>query len=113
VFFAYAILTMDECALFTNSESIDNTAKGHLQIGGVTILPYNEIWNYLATWGKQLSKARESGQPAPEAKHTEIKEGETKNADPTYKASISSKTSWAVAEALGKVSFCHTFTTRF
>jgi Xaa-Pro aminopeptidase len=109
VFFAYAILTMNECALFTNSDSIDDTAKSHLQTGGVTVLPYGEIWSYLATWGQQLSKARESSQPPTELKLPEPKDGEKKNADPTNKASISGKTSWAVAEALGKVSclvFC-------
>lgn len=95
---------MNECALFTNAGSMDDTAKGHLQSGGVTVLPYDEIWSYLSTWGQQLNNARESSQPPSEAKQSDTKDGEKKNADPTYKASISSKTSWAVAEALGKVS---------
>lgn len=69
------------------------------------MLPYGEIWNYLSTWGKQLSQARESVQPPSEEKQSEVKEGDKKNADPTYKASISGKTSWAVADALGKVSY--------
>jgi hypothetical protein len=100
---------MDECALFTNADSIDDTAKSHLQTGGVTVLPYGEIWSYLAAWGQQLSKARESSQPPAEVKQPELKDGENKSAEPTHKASISGKTSWAVAEALGKVSclvFC-------
>jgi len=96
---------MDECALFTNAESIDDTAKSHLQTGGVTILPYNEIWSYLSTWGQQLSKARETSQPPLELKQPAVKDGEKKNADPIFKASISGKTSWAVAEAIGKVSY--------
>lgn len=95
---------MSECALFTNAGAIDDTAKGHLQTGGVTILPYDEIWGYLSTWGQQLNKARETNQPSPEAKQSDSKDGEKKNAAPTYKASISGKTSWAVAEALGEVS---------
>jgi hypothetical protein len=95
---------MNECALFTNAGSIDDTAKGHLQAGGVTILPYDEIWSYLSTWGQQLNKARETSQPPSEATQSGSKDGEKKNAAPTYKASISGKTSWAVAEALGKVS---------
>jgi len=104
VFFAYAILTMNECALFTNAGAIEDTAKGHLQAGGVTILPYDEIWSYLAAWGQQLNKARETQPPPSEEKQPQVNEGEKKNAPPTYKASISGKTSWAVAEALGKVS---------
>jgi len=95
---------MNECALFTNAGSIDDTAKSHLQTGGVTVLPYDEIWSYLSTWGQQLNKARETSDPPSEVKQTETKDGEKKNAAPTYKASISGKTSWAVAEALGKVS---------
>lgn len=95
---------MNECALFTNAGSIDDTAKSHLQAGGVTILPYDEIWSYLSTWGQQLNKARETSQPPSEATQSGSKDGEKKNAAPTYKASISGKTSWAVAEALGKVS---------
>lgn len=96
-------MTQNECAVFTNSESIDSTAKDHLGSGGVTVLPYDDIWSYLATWGEQLSQARESGLAPSESRSTETKEGEAKNADPTYKASISGKTSWAIAEALGKV----------
>jgi len=103
VFFAYAILTMNECALFTNAGSIDDTAQSHLQAGGVTVLPYDEIWSYLANWGQQLNKARETQPPPTEEKQPQPKDGEKKNAPPTYKASISGKTSWAVAEALGKV----------
>ena len=112
VFFAYAILTMDECALFTNTDSIDDTAKGHLQTGGVTVLHYDEIWSYLTTWGQQLAKARESSQPPSEEPKPQ-KDGDKKNADPTHKASISGKTSWAIAEALGKVSYtdCRHFVT--
>lgn len=96
---------MNECALFTNAGSIDDTAKGHLQTGGVTVLPYDQIWSYLSTWGQQLGKARELRQPSPQPDQSELKDGEKKNARPTYKVSISGKTSWAIAEALGKVSF--------
>jgi hypothetical protein len=99
-------LTLEECALFTNIDSIDDTAKAHLQTGGVTVYPYGEIWSYLSKWGQQLSQAREAGQKEldQEMMQIETKEGETKKAAPTHKASISGKTSWAVAEALGKVS---------
>ena len=69
----------------------------------MTVLPYHEIWSYLATWGQQLNTDRETSQPPSEAKQSDSKDGEKKNAPPTYKASISGKTSWAVAEALGKV----------
>jgi hypothetical protein len=95
---------LEECALFTNALSIDETAKEHLRAGGVTILPYEEMWSYLAKWGAQLGQSRTSGNASPEPQQPVFKDGESGNARPTYKASISGKTSWAVAEALGKVS---------
>lgn len=95
---------MDQCALFTNKDALEDTAKEHLQAGGVEIMPYDEIWSHLASWGKHLSESRGTRPASPQPQQAATKDGEAKNARPTYKASISGKTSWAVAEAMGKVS---------
>jgi hypothetical protein len=98
---------MDQCALFTNMNSIEDAAKEHLQAGGVSVLPYEEIWSRLASWGQQLSESRGTKAPSPEPQDEETKEGEPRDARPTHKASLSGKTSWAVAEAMGKVSLTY------
>jgi len=84
--------------------SIEDAAKEHLQTGGVTVLPYEEIWSHLASWGQQLNESRGTISPSPEPQDEEMKDGEPRDARPTYKASLSGKTSWAVAEAMCKVS---------
>jgi hypothetical protein len=106
VFFGYALLTMDECTLFTHADSMNNDAREHMKSSGVAVLQYDQIWSHLKTWGQQLGEQRQTAGSRPESPKQQPVDGDEKkkNARPTYKASLSSKTSWAVAEALGKVS---------
>lgn len=80
-------------------------AREQLQSSGVTVLQYEEIWAHLKTWGQRLEQRRNEAGDSPASPRPMIVDGEEKQkpAKPTYKASLSGKSSWAVAEALGKV----------
>lgn len=106
MFFAYALVTLDECTLFTHADSMNNDARDHMRSSGVVVSQYDQIWPHLKTWGQQLGEQRQSAGSRPESPIPQPVDGDQKKkiARPTYKASLSNKTSWAVAEALGKVS---------
>lgn len=107
MFFAYALLTLEERTVFTHADSMNAVARDHLRQSGVTVLQYDQVWGHLKTWGRELESKRQTASGQPESESPSMKavdEEGKKNAKSTYKASLSGKSSWAVAEALGKVS---------
>ncbi|KAK8845374.1 hypothetical protein IAR55_006087 [Kwoniella newhampshirensis] len=120
VFFAYAILTRDDCTLFAHSASLDDTVRKYLQNNGVAVLDYSKIWSVLENWQKQLKVDRIQPPSGPdvemergEAKRAKLEEDGTDGAKrderekeekvvKTDKVLIGTKTSWAVAKAVGE-----------
>ncbi|WVF66387.1 hypothetical protein IAT40_001127 [Kwoniella sp. CBS 6097] len=132
VFFAYAILTQDDCTLFVHPGSLNDSVRRYLHSHGVAVLDYNQLWQSLDSWQKRLSierSARSSraasvqgdvdmdGAPTKKArvigddagavktndKNGDKKEGEGKEkVIKTDKVLIGSKTSWAIAQAVGE-----------
>nr|XP_031863681.1 uncharacterized protein CI109_000933 [Kwoniella shandongensis]KAA5530753.1 hypothetical protein CI109_000933 [Kwoniella shandongensis] len=124
VFFAYAILTREDCTLFANPASLDNTVRKYLQSNGVAVLDYQKIWGALENWQKQLKVER--SQPSnPNGVDVEMERGEPKRAKleqdgdqgvkkdeqekekeekvkKTDQVLIDTKSSWAVAKAVGE-----------
>nr|XP_018266415.1 xaa-Pro aminopeptidase [Kwoniella dejecticola CBS 10117]OBR88573.1 xaa-Pro aminopeptidase [Kwoniella dejecticola CBS 10117] len=83
VFFAYAILTRDDCTLFAAPNSLTDSVRQYLHKNGIALLDYNQIWNSLGSWQKRLIIERSQPQA-------------------TDKVLIGSKTSWAIAKAVGE-----------
>ena len=106
MFFAYALLTHDECTVYTHADSMNSDAREHLRSSGVAVLQYDQIWAHLKSWGQQLDEQRQAAGSRPESPQPQAMDEDqkkNKNARQTYKAALSTKTSWAVAEALGRV----------
>lgn len=112
MFFAYAILTQDECTLFVNPASLSEDVRSYLHSNDVTILEYERVWGSLEALGKQAKDAA----AAPPTTDVDMKEaaGESDKKDKeekqpeeklekTNKVLIGKTTSWAVAKALGEV----------
>lgn len=78
-------------------------AREQLRSSGVTVSHYDQIWSHLQTWGRQLEQQRKDAGDKPESPKPKASavDDSQKAAKPTFKASLSGKTSWAVAEALG------------
>jgi Xaa-Pro aminopeptidase len=140
VFFAYAILTPDECTLFTHLSSLDNAVRDYLHSNGIAILPYEQVWGMLEGWTESIRRQKderaskrpkleedvpmeEEGIKSPAsasalgsgdaaegvivdgAKKDGSKPGEVKEKiEKTDKVLIGTKTSWAIAKAVGEVS---------
>lgn len=114
VFFAYAILTKEDCTLFCNPNSITADVREYLQRNKVVILEYSQVWKALESWGGLLTserKAREEKKKAEEEKQdgaeapkapTPVVEEKGEKVAKTENVLIGNKASWAVAEALGK-----------
>ncbi|WWC85559.1 uncharacterized protein L201_000423 [Kwoniella dendrophila CBS 6074] len=120
VFFAYAILTRDDCTLFASPNSLNDAVRQYLHKNGVALLNYDQIWNSLGSWQKRLTIERSQPkseiennntdiemndeQPAKRAK-TEKEGSENLNEEKivkTDKVLIGNKTSWAIAKAVGE-----------
>lgn len=99
-------MTLDDCTVYTHADSMNPDAREQLRSSGVTVMQYDQVWQDLQSWGSQLEEQRRAAGDRPETPPVTMKiDGEEKKvAKPTHKASISSKTSWAIAHALGKVS---------
>jgi hypothetical protein len=87
---------------------MNTDAREQLRSSGVTVLQYDQVWSHLKTWGQELEQRRKQVGSKPDSPAPRMPEEDDKGsaAKPTYKASLSGKTSWAIAEALGKV--CYT-----
>ncbi|WVQ80472.1 hypothetical protein IAT38_002577 [Cryptococcus sp. DSM 104549] len=112
VFFAYAILTRDDCTLFANPTSLPSSIRTYLHSNGVAVLPYTQIWTSLESWQKRLGVERERAREERErgeVKRAKIQgngegaEGEKEEkVAKTDKVLIGTKTSWAVARSVGE-----------
>ena len=58
VFFAYAVVTMDEVILFIDSAQLDDTARQNLD--HVYTKPYDAIFEYLNSLSRTLELGKES-----------------------------------------------------
>lgn len=86
VFFSYAVITADEATLYIDSSKLTEDASTYLTQSGVTIKPYESLFQDAQTLGKnRFSK--------------DAANGETSAVVPKY--SISTKASWALKLALG------------
>ncbi len=84
VFFSYASVTPDSATLYVNSSKLSNECKTYLKDNGVSVRPYEKIFDDSQLLGKSIT-ADVEGQV------------ETK----TKKFLVSTKTSWALKRALG------------
>jgi Xaa-Pro aminopeptidase len=130
VFFAYAILTPEECTLFTHLSSLDTSVRNYLHSNGIAILPYDQVWAMLEGWTESIRRQKderaskrakveedvpmeegsgEAKSPAAKNDGGVAKEGEDnqkegkEKIEKTDKVLIGLKTSWAIAKAVGEV----------
>ncbi|KAI1074083.1 aminopeptidase-like protein [Whalleya microplaca] len=83
VFFSYAIITADEATLYIDSSKLNAECQSYLSENGVSVKPYNDIFNDATALGN-AAEARKTSEP-----------GDNK------KFLISNKASWALKRALG------------
>ncbi|WVW81507.1 hypothetical protein I302_103501 [Kwoniella bestiolae CBS 10118] len=112
VFFAYAILTRDDCTLFASPKSLTDPVREYLHKNGIALLDYDQIWNSLGSWQKRLTVERSQQQTdkdvdmndEPSTKKAKVeKEGDKEEkVVKTDKVLIGMKTSWAIAKAVGE-----------
>lgn len=88
VFFSYAVVTADEATLYIDSAKLDEEARSYLAESGVTVKPYDSLFEDAKALGKTLSPSNTNG----------VTNG--KNAV-TSKFAMSTKGSWALKLALG------------
>ncbi|MCQ2341505.1 MAG: aminopeptidase P family protein [Paludibacteraceae bacterium] len=51
---AYCVLELDRCTLFVNPDKVDAEAAAHLRARGVTLQPYEAVFDYLKTLSNQM-----------------------------------------------------------
>ncbi|AFR98124.2 xaa-Pro aminopeptidase [Cryptococcus neoformans C23] len=109
VFFAYTIITPDDCTLFVSPSSLTIEVRSYLHANGVAVLDYSHVWTSLEAWKKRLkfdqeNKTREQRDGVKRARLEEEakKEEEGERLKKTDKILIGNKTSWAVAKAVGE-----------
>ncbi|ORY25163.1 peptidase M24, structural domain-containing protein [Naematelia encephala] len=110
VFFAYAILASDDCTLFAQPESLDESVRQYLHDNGVTILAYDQIWSRLESLGSQVRTEREARIAKRETERQATQDSATDGKEiemgekvvKTDKVLLGNKASWAVAVALGE-----------
>ncbi|ORX33572.1 peptidase M24, structural domain-containing protein [Kockovaella imperatae] len=106
VFFAYAILTPDDCNLFVNAKCLSEPIRDYLHKNNVSILDYEKVWPHLKTLGERTKESRaqkakeeeEKGSTGP--KEITLPDGE--KIIKTDKVLVGKKTSWAVVRVLGE-----------
>lgn len=88
VFFSYAVVTADEAMLYIDSAKLDEEAHSYLAESGVTVKPYDSLFEDAKALGKSLSPSNANG---------------STNGDKiaTSKFAMSTKGSWALKLALG------------
>jgi Xaa-Pro aminopeptidase len=85
VFFSYATITPTTATLYVNSTKLSSECKTYLTDNGVSVRPYEKIFDDTEVLGQSLDTAYGDGQP--EAK--------------IRKFLVSTKTSWALKRSLG------------
>ena len=100
VFFAYAILTPDECTLFINHSSLTATVREYLHKSVVAVLDYGTVWASLETFGQRVKEQRKV---VVEGQDSLPKGKEEKGLERTDKVLVGNKASWAVVRAVGEV----------
>jgi Xaa-Pro aminopeptidase len=102
VFFAYAILTPDECTLFANPLSLTEAIRGYLHDNNIAVVDYDQMWTSLRTLNGIIA-ARRANYPMPPGEAGQQVTVQGIKLEKTDKVLIGSKTSWAVAQAIGEV----------
>ncbi|WWC67076.1 uncharacterized protein I206_100983 [Kwoniella pini CBS 10737] len=120
VFFAYAILTRDDCTLFASPNSLTDKVRQYLHNNGIALLDYCQIWNSLGSWQKRLIIERSQPQntkqeavvdvdmdgeePASKRVKTDGQSDKEKEEKiiKSDKVLIGMKTSWAIAKSIGE-----------
>jgi Xaa-Pro aminopeptidase len=102
VFFAYAIITPDECTLFANPKSLTEPVRQYLHVNGVAVLEYDRFWSSLTSLNGVVSAAR-ANKPLGAAEKARVINVQGMKINRTDKVLIGTKTSWAIAQALGEV----------
>lgn len=103
VFFAYAVLTPDECTLFANPLSLTEAIRQYLHDNGVAVLEYEQIWTSLANLNSVVTERRAT-QPIAASEKGRSVTVQGMKMEKTDKVLIGNKTSWAIAKAVGEVS---------
>lgn len=85
VFFSYAAITPTTATLYVNSAKLSSDCRTYLTENGVSIRPYEKIFDDSEALGQSLAITNSAGQP-----ETQIK-----------KFLVSTKTSWALKRSLG------------
>ncbi|WVQ76425.1 hypothetical protein IAR50_006092 [Cryptococcus sp. DSM 104548] len=106
VFFAYAVITTEDATVFLNPSSLSEGIRDYLEEGRVKVEDYDDIWRALNTWRNTLQAQNQRGEgknkkPRLEGGTTATGENGEKIVE-TDKVLIGTKTSWAVARALGE-----------
>jgi len=103
VFFAYAVVTPDECTLFANPLSLTEAIRQYLHANGVAVLDYEQIWTSLSSLNGIVTerRARQPIAPADKGRSVTVQGMKLEKTD---KVLIGTKTSWAIAQAVGEVS---------
>ncbi|KAK1926245.1 peptidase M24, structural domain-containing protein [Papiliotrema laurentii] len=101
VFFAYAIITPDECTLFANPKSLTEPVRQYLHVNGVAVLEYDRFWSSLTSLNGVVSAAR-ANKPLGAAEKARVINVQGMKINRTDKVLIGTKTSWAIAQALGE-----------
>ena len=108
VFFAYAILTAEDCNLFIDPLALSEPVRDFLHQSGVAVLEYQQFWQSLITLGKSAKSYREQKAKEDDAKGgAGPKEITLESGDKlvkTDKIIVGKQTSWAVVRKLEEVS---------
>jgi Xaa-Pro aminopeptidase len=113
VFFAYAILTPEECTLFLNTLCLTDHVREYLHHSGVAVLDYAQFWTSLESFGRRVQARREQSDLVLEGAHDGATRAEGSKGEKivkTDKVLIGNKASWAVAKAVGEVRHRHSTT---
>lgn len=97
------MLTPDECTLFVNPDSLTESVRQYLHTNGVAVLEYDQIWSSLSTLNQSVSNLR-SVRPLSDNEAGRIVSVQGLKIGKTDKVLIGTKTSWAIAKAIGEVS---------
>lgn len=102
VFFSYAIVTPTDCTIYVREESTKEQVKSYLMKNGITVKPYDSVWNDLSALGKAVEESLE-GDIKPKETEEKVEDILRKIDNCNGKIMIGSHTSWAVALSLGEV----------
>ena len=96
-------MTTDECTLFANPKSLSQAIRQYLHDNNVTVVDYEQMWTSLRALNGIVAAQRANEPIAPGEAGRQVTVQGVK-LEKTDKVLIGSKTSWAVAQALGEVS---------